>query len=65
MPNSQVFAVNSLAPYILTCLIKRPARLIYLSSGLHRQAGGGLDDLEWKKKRHRFGSPSARTPAPS
>jgi len=47
----QVFAVNSLAPYILTCLIKRPARLIYLSSGLHRQAGGGLDDLEWKKTR--------------
>jgi len=47
----QVFAVNSLAPYILTCLIQRPARLIYLSSGLHRQADGGLDDLEWKKTR--------------
>lgn len=45
----QVFAVNSLAPYILTSLIKRPARLIYLSSGLHRQADGGLDDLDWKK----------------
>jgi NAD(P)-dependent dehydrogenase (short-subunit alcohol dehydrogenase family) len=45
----QVFAVNSLAPYILTCLIRRPARLIYLSSGLHRQADGGLDDLEWKQ----------------
>ena len=47
----QVFAVNSLAPYILTCLIQRPPRLIYLSSGLHRQANGGLDDLEWKKTR--------------
>jgi NAD(P)-dependent dehydrogenase (short-subunit alcohol dehydrogenase family) len=45
----EVFAVNSLAPYILTCLINRPTRLIYLSSGLHRQADGGLDDLEWKK----------------
>jgi len=45
----QVFAVNSLAPYILTSLIKRPALLIYLSSGLHRQADGGLDDLDWKK----------------
>ncbi|HVU53481.1 MAG TPA: SDR family NAD(P)-dependent oxidoreductase [Puia sp.] len=45
----QVFAVNSLAPYILTCLIKRPTRLIYISSGLHRQTDGGLDDLEWKK----------------
>ena len=32
----QVFAVNTLAPYILTALIRRPKRLIYLSSGLHR-----------------------------
>src|SRR6202020_1343105 len=29
-----VFAVNTLAPYILTALISRPKRLIYLSSGL-------------------------------
>jgi NAD(P)-dependent dehydrogenase (short-subunit alcohol dehydrogenase family) len=29
-----VFAINTLAPYILTCLIKRPARLVYLSSGM-------------------------------
>jgi NAD(P)-dependent dehydrogenase (short-subunit alcohol dehydrogenase family) len=34
----QIFAVNTLAPYILTCLIRRPERLIYLSSGLHMQA---------------------------
>jgi NAD(P)-dependent dehydrogenase (short-subunit alcohol dehydrogenase family) len=33
----QVFAVNTLAPYILTCLIHRPERLIYLSSGMHMQ----------------------------
>jgi NAD(P)-dependent dehydrogenase (short-subunit alcohol dehydrogenase family) len=31
------FYVNSLAPYILTCLIKKPRRLIYLSSGMHFQ----------------------------
>ena len=30
------FAVNSLAPYILTAMINRPERLIYLSSGLHK-----------------------------
>ncbi len=30
--------VNTLAPYILTCLIKKPKRLVYLSSGMH-QAG--------------------------
>ena len=31
----QIFAINTLAPYILTCLIQRPERLIYLSSGMH------------------------------
>ena len=27
--------INTLAPYILTCLIRKPKRLIYLSSGMH------------------------------
>ena len=30
-----VFAVNVLAPYILTALIERPKRLLYVSSGMH------------------------------
>ena len=30
-----IFTVNTLAPYILTSLIKKPKRLIYLTSGLH------------------------------
>jgi NAD(P)-dependent dehydrogenase (short-subunit alcohol dehydrogenase family) len=30
-----IFAVNTLAPYILTALIEKPGRLIYLSSGMH------------------------------
>lgn len=34
-PSKTIFAVNTLAPYILTCLIQKPKRLIYLSSGLH------------------------------
>ena len=34
---SEIFAVNTLAPYILTCLIEKPQRLIYLSSDLHLQ----------------------------
>ena len=33
----QIFAVNTLAPYVLTCLIRKPERLIYLSSGMHMQ----------------------------
>src|SRR5262245_48979140 len=28
-----ILKVNTLAPYLLTCLIQRPKRLIYLSSG--------------------------------
>ena len=47
---SQVFAVNSLAPYMLTCLIHRPERLVYLSSGLHREGDPDLQDLAWKHR---------------
>lgn len=45
-----VFAINSLAPYILTCLIQRPKRLIYLSSGLHRSGDASLEDLTWERR---------------
>ena len=31
-----IFQVNVVAPYLLTALIRRPERLIYLSSGMHR-----------------------------
>ena len=34
--------VNVVAPYLLTALMPKPARLIYLSSGMHR---GGSTDL--------------------
>jgi NAD(P)-dependent dehydrogenase (short-subunit alcohol dehydrogenase family) len=42
-----VFAVNVLAPYILTALIERPARLAYVSSGMHRGVRPRMDDLLW------------------
>ncbi len=45
-----VFAVNTLAAYILTCLIKKPKRLIYLSSGLHREGDASLKDLLWNER---------------
>jgi len=45
-----VFAVNSLSPYILTSLINRPKRIVYTSSGLHRQGDGSLEDLEWNQR---------------
>jgi len=43
-------AVNTLAPYMLTALIERPSRLVYLSSGLHRGGEGSLSDLDWTKR---------------
>lgn len=46
-----VFAVNTLAPYILTALIERPKRLIYLSSGLHQNGDASLKDLLWEERR--------------
>ena len=42
-----VFAINTLAPYVLTALMHRPKRLVYLSSGLHRGADASLRDLTW------------------
>ena len=45
-----ILAVNTLAPYMLTALIERPGRLIYLSSGLHRGGEGSLPDLDWRKR---------------
>jgi NAD(P)-dependent dehydrogenase (short-subunit alcohol dehydrogenase family) len=46
-----VFAINTLSVYILTALIERPKRLVYLSSGLHHHAAANLDDILWKKRR--------------
>ena len=45
--HAKTLAVNTLAPYLLTALIDRPDRLIYLSSGLHHAAAGSLRDIDW------------------
>jgi NAD(P)-dependent dehydrogenase (short-subunit alcohol dehydrogenase family) len=44
-------AVNTLAPYMLTALIERPARLVYLSSSMHRDVSGSLADIDWLERR--------------
>jgi NAD(P)-dependent dehydrogenase (short-subunit alcohol dehydrogenase family) len=36
---------------MLTELIERPRRLIYLSSGMHCGAGGSLRDVDWAERR--------------
>jgi NAD(P)-dependent dehydrogenase (short-subunit alcohol dehydrogenase family) len=49
--HANVLAVNVLAPYLLTALIERPARLVYLSSGMHRGGTPEADDLDWNRRR--------------
>jgi NAD(P)-dependent dehydrogenase (short-subunit alcohol dehydrogenase family) len=45
-----VFQVNVLGPYLLTALLAPPPRLIYLTSGLHRNGEIRLDDLAWERR---------------
>jgi NAD(P)-dependent dehydrogenase (short-subunit alcohol dehydrogenase family) len=45
--HAKTLAVNTLAPYLLTALIDRPDRLVYLSSGLHHAGAGSLRDIDW------------------
>jgi NAD(P)-dependent dehydrogenase (short-subunit alcohol dehydrogenase family) len=44
------FAVNVLAPYLLTALIKRPDRLVYLTSGMQSSGTANLDDAQWTRR---------------
>ncbi len=46
--HATTLAVNTLAPYMLTALIGRPDRIIYLASGMHYAGGAGsLRDIDW------------------
>lgn len=47
----RVFEVNVLAPYIMTALIQRPHRLVYLSSGMHHGVKPQMGDLLWAQRR--------------
>jgi NAD(P)-dependent dehydrogenase (short-subunit alcohol dehydrogenase family) len=44
-------AVYVLAPYLLTALVERPDRLVYLTSGLQNGAGPDLGDAQWSRRR--------------
>src|ERR1700712_4143921 len=48
---SHLFAINVLAPYLLTALMNKPQRLVYLSSGMHQGGDADLSDLQWSKRR--------------
>ncbi|NYV73991.1 SDR family NAD(P)-dependent oxidoreductase [Streptomyces sp. UH6] len=47
---SQIFQVNVVAPYLLTALLPRPARLVYLTSGLESQGRLDFDDLTFAER---------------
>jgi NAD(P)-dependent dehydrogenase (short-subunit alcohol dehydrogenase family) len=49
--HATTLAVNTLAPYLLTALMERSDRLVYLSSSLHEGGTGPLQDIDWTKRR--------------
>jgi NAD(P)-dependent dehydrogenase (short-subunit alcohol dehydrogenase family) len=50
-PAKEILVVNTLAPYILTCLIQKPKRLIYLSSDMNLQGHSKLESFTTNTKR--------------
>jgi NAD(P)-dependent dehydrogenase (short-subunit alcohol dehydrogenase family) len=49
--DAHVLQINVLSPYLLTALLTPPKRLVWLSSGLHRDGDALLDDLDWTRRR--------------
>lgn len=41
-----IFKINTMAPYILTCLIDKPKRIVYMSSGSHFSGDPNPDVLD-------------------
>jgi NAD(P)-dependent dehydrogenase (short-subunit alcohol dehydrogenase family) len=46
-----VLPVNIVTPYLLTALIHRPQRLVYLTSGMHRGGRVSLTGIDWSGRR--------------
>src|SRR3954462_13689252 len=44
--HARILAINALAPYILTALMRRPDRLIYVSSSENFNGAGPLRDID-------------------
>ena len=43
-------AVNSVAPYVLTCLMRKPKRLVFVTSKLHIGGDASLGDWTWRQR---------------
>jgi NAD(P)-dependent dehydrogenase (short-subunit alcohol dehydrogenase family) len=50
----ELFFVNVIAPYLLTCLIQKPKRLIYLSSSMHLHGRADLEHFQAAGGRIRY-----------
>ncbi|MGW4587902.1 SDR family NAD(P)-dependent oxidoreductase [Amycolatopsis thermoflava] len=48
---ARILPVNVVAPYLLTALIRRPARLVYLSSGMHHGGRADVRGRDWAGRR--------------
>ncbi|TKA10913.1 SDR family NAD(P)-dependent oxidoreductase [Actinacidiphila oryziradicis] len=48
--NAHVLAINALAPFLLTALIERPKRLVYVTSGMHLQGTADVRDMNWETR---------------
>ena len=46
-----ILPVNIVAPYVLTVLLHRPQRLVYLSSDMHRGGRADLAGMDWTGRR--------------
>jgi NAD(P)-dependent dehydrogenase (short-subunit alcohol dehydrogenase family) len=46
-----VLPVNVVAPYLLTALIDRPQRLVYLTSSMHRGGRARVTGIDWSGHR--------------
>src|SRR4051812_4395640 len=50
-----IFAINTVAPYLLPALVDRPPRLVYLSSSEHRGGTPGtLNGIDWTSPTGRY-----------
>ncbi len=55
--NERTFAVNVLAPYLLSSRLRRPRRLVFLSSGLHHGGIPAVLDPQWRARPRKAPAP--------
>lgn len=54
LSGKDVLSVNVIAPYVLTALIAKPSRLIYLSSSMHFGGKATTSGIDWYGNTHNY-----------